>query len=335
LGQDAKINTLQFQYDFSKRFGGRLGYRYRHRTIFQSDVELTNGLFYPGTAPGVSPPVNAARGGCANGPFNADGTCTASTSASDSSQTTINENSLLLGFWARPTRSFRLSYDQELMYADNTFTRISPRQLQHYKLRTNYQPKPWASLFGTMNIYEARNNVSQVDHLEHNRNYGFGVSIAPAEKWSLDFGYNYQGIFSQTNICFPYSSGQAPPPFPACPITASPSPLQGLSFYNSKINYGYVGFTLKPAKRVSLAGGYAIDGVTGSTLILNPNSSSGPLDFNYHRPYGSVVVDIVKGLAFKTAWGFYDYNEKDSSLDLTGPRSFRGNLVNLSVIYSF
>ncbi len=335
LGQDAKINTLLFQYDFTKRFGARLGYEYRHRTIFQSDVELTDGLFYPGTAPGVTPPVNAARGACANGPFNADGTCTASTSAEDSSQITINENSLLFGFWARPTNGFRLTYDQELMYADNTFTRISPRQLQHYKFRTSYKPKPWASLFGTLNIYEARNNVSQIDHLEHNRNYGFGVSIAPEEKWSLDFGYNYQGIFSQTNICFVFGSGPPPPGFSLCTIPGSPVPLQAISFYNSKINYGYVDFTVKPIKRVTLTGGYALDSVTGSTLILNPNSPSGPLDFNYHRPYGNVVIDLGKGVAFKTAWGFYDYNEKDSSTDLTGPRSFRGNLVNLSVIYSF
>ena len=75
--------------------------------------------------------------------------------------------------------------------------------------------------------------------------------------------------------------------------------------------------------------------MTGSTLILNPNSFPGPLDFNYHRPYGNIVVELVRGLAFKTAWGFHDYNEKDSSLDPTGPRSFRGNLVNLSFIYSF
>ncbi len=108
-----------------------------------------------------------------------------------------------------------------------------------------------------------------------------------------------------------------------------------MSFYNSKINYGYADVTLRPLNRVALTAGYSIDGVTGSTLILNPNASSGPLDFNYHRPYGTVTIDLAKGLAFKTGWGFYDYNEKDQSSDPTGPRSFRGNLVNLSVVYSF
>jgi hypothetical protein len=76
---------------------------------------------------------------------------------------------------------------------------------------------------------------------------------------------------------------------------------------------------------------------TGRTLILNPNSPSGPLDYNYNRPYGTVTFDVAKGVAFRGGWSFYDYYEKNETPGVIGipSRSFRGNLVNLSMIYSF
>jgi hypothetical protein len=326
LGQDVKLNTVQLEYDFTKRIGGRIGYRYRHRIIDQRDVLLNTNTYDPVLAP---------TGPCTGQPLNPDGSCTVSSSSGDSFETTINEHSLLAGIWARPINNLRLSYDQELMYADNTFTRISPRQLQHYKFRGEFKPKSWLSMGTTFNIYEARNNVTQINHLEHTRNYGYHISVAPGDRWSIDAGYNYTGVFSQTNVCFIFGSGPPPPGFPPCPIAGSPVPLEGISTYNSKLNYGYSDIMLKPTKRVALRMGYAIDSVTGNTLILNPNSPPGPLNFNYHRPYGSVDVVLAKGVTWRTGWGFYDYNEKDTPFDPIGHRSFRGNLVNLTLRYTF
>ena len=330
LGQDAKLNTLQLEYDFTKRIGGRIGYRYRHRIIDERNVATTTNTYDPILVP---------TGPCAGQPRNPDGSCTVSGLSTVSLSnftfsTTINEHSLLAGFWARPVDALRLSYDQEVMYADNTFTRISPRQSQHYKLRGVFKPKPWLSMGATFNIYEARNNVAQVNHLEHTRSYGYNLSVAPGDRWSIDVGYNYTGVFSQTNICF-IVVGPPPPGFPPCPIVGSTVPQQGISVYNNKLNYGYTDLMFKPVRRVTLNLGYNVDSVTGNTLILNPNSPPGPLNFNYHRPYGSVAIDIGRGWTGKAGWGFYDYNEKSAATDPTGPRSFRGNLVNLSAVYSF
>ncbi len=35
LKQDTKMNTLELQYDFSRKVSARIGYRYQHRTIFE------------------------------------------------------------------------------------------------------------------------------------------------------------------------------------------------------------------------------------------------------------------------------------------------------------
>ena len=324
LGQDIKLNTVQLEYNFTKRIGARLGYRYRNRDIRHRVTEVADLLFFP-TLPN--------RGACAGEPLEPDGTCRVNTVESDEDKTIINEHSLLMGFWSRPTDSLRLTYDMELMSADNTFTRISPRQFQHYKFRAHYRPEHWLNLGGSFNIYEARNNVVEINHLQHSRSAGFTVAVAPKDRWSVDFGYDYNDIFSQTNICFTTTA----PPFGTvpCTIAGSPVPLQDLSVYRNKTHYGYGDLMLKPIKRITLNLGYSVTTATGDTLILNPNAPAGPLQFNYHRPYASVLIDVYRGLSWKAGWGFYDYNEKDQPGDPTGRRSFRGNLVKLSFIYAF
>ena len=88
------------------------------------------------------------------------------------------------------------------MYADNSFTRISPRQLQHYVLRTNYKAKTWLNFSGTINILEDRDNIQTVNHLAHNRDFSFSTVITPSEKWSIDLSYSYDDIFSTTLECY-------------------------------------------------------------------------------------------------------------------------------------
>ena len=78
---------------------------------------------------------------------------------------------------------------------------------------------------------------------------------------------------------------------------------------------------------------YTITSASGSTLILNPNSPTGPLSFNYTLPMAMVQFDITKRLSYKTGWNYYDYNEK-SDPGPTLPRDFHGNTVTLSVRYS-
>ena len=51
------------------------------------------------------------------------------------------------------------------MSADNTFTRIVPRQTQEYRLRTKYKITDWFNLNGSITIWEGRNNVFEVNSL--------------------------------------------------------------------------------------------------------------------------------------------------------------------------
>jgi hypothetical protein len=202
LGQDSKYNTIEAEYDFSRHFGARIGYRYGHRTIPVRLLTTANELFFPS---------NPNRGDCIGLPLNADGSCSfAGEVDSEDDLIEVNEHSALFGFWAHPSDALRVNFDLELFSGDNTPTRITPRNLQRYKIRVNYKPREWVNVSGTVNVLESRNNVVDIHHREHDRNYGFALMLSPNTRFGFEFGYNYNDIFSTTNICYVF--GFVPPP---------------------------------------------------------------------------------------------------------------------------
>jgi hypothetical protein len=346
LWQNLKSNTFELEYDFTNRVGGRLGYRYSNRKIADFNaVFFQNETFFPGPGPGS---VNAFRGDCpAPGTpgctLQPDGSVVFSgpQPGSDTARnlTDINAHSALFGLWTRPMDSLRISFDLELFSADNSFTRITPRQLQHYKVHATYKPRQWLSLDASFNILEHRNNVFTVKNLEHDRDYSFTGVFSPNDHFSFALGYSYSDIFSQAFIC--YSLGFGPPPSGTspCPFAASPSPLGALSFYDSTNHFAYGDLMWKPLKRITADLGYAGSFVHGNTLFLNPRQPFGPLSYNYQKPYVSIAVNLIKGLTYKSAWGYYGYNEKSVAnpigLAPMGGQDFNGNTATFALRYAF
>lgn len=334
LGQQITMNTVELEYAPWRQFGGSLGYRYRHRDIDVREFDLYTLTFFP-TLPN--------RGACAGQPLNPDGSCTVltfnGTSTTDvvpsftglepeSEKTEINEHSLLFGLWFRPARSFTARYDMEWMYADNVFTRISPRQLQQVRLRVNWEPAPWANVSASINIRENRNNVETVENKQHNHAYNLGVTVMPRDAWSLDFGYSYQDIFSATNICFVAT------PVPPGTLTCGAPFLEDVSFYSQKVQFFSFGAMWRPIKRVTTQVGYTGTFARGDTLILNPISPLGPLDYRYHLPVAGIRVELAPRWSVAGGWNYYGYNEK-GEVGPTVPRDFKGNVGTLGVRYAF
>ena len=325
LKQDWKVNTIEFEYDVTPRISSHVGYRYERRSIVNSFADFQLQTFFP---------TLATRGNCATGTVDPNGVCTVivpDTENPGKESLEINGHSFLFGVAARPNDALRASFDLELFSADNVSTRISPRNLQHYKGRVSYKPKDWINLAGTINILESRNNEATINHLEHNRNYGFTLMLNPKPKYGLEFGYNYDDVFSTTNICF--VATPTPPGTTTCP--GDTAFLQQHSIYNNKINFGYTNIMFKPIPRVTANLGYNLTSTSGNTLLLNPNLTTlGSLAFNFHKPTASVDVDLAKGFTWRTAWNYYDYNEK-SAPGLVAPRDFQSNSATLSLRYAF
>jgi hypothetical protein len=382
LAQNIKSNTFEVQYDFSRRYAAHVGYLYTNRTIASADQTFDTGEFYfPGGSTGNAGNLFlAARGDCALVAGVLPAGCTLLTTGpmagavqegsaanpipdagNDTSRNiiTINEQALLLGVVARPIDALRITGDFEFGYNDQSFTRIDPRQVQSYKVHATYKPRPWVNLDAAVDIHENRDNVSTVDNLEHDRSYSFSALFMGNQHLSFDFGYNYWNVYTQSLICFAYSTSAAnpaPPPatlpvstFPigvpqlstgtACPIAGSPSPLGALATYNSKDNFAHAAVIWKPAKRVTASVGYGGSFVRGNTIFLNPLTPSGTLDFNYQRPFASLEFAVYRGFSYRMSWNYYGYNETGATnpfgLAPIQLQDFNGSNATFSFRYAF
>lgn len=202
------------------------------------------------------------------------------------------------------------------MIADNSFTRISPRQLQHYLLRTTYKPQTWLTFAGTTNILESRDNVQTVNHLEHNLNYA------------------YDSVYSNTLECYTASpalpsAGTAPP---VC--VAAGTPLLSTGYYNQPTQYGVIGFMLAPVKRLHVNAGYRMSAVNGNSDFINARQVPGTLQSQYQTPYAHLAFDLAPGWTWKADYNYYSFGE-GTPIGPTLPRSFRGNVYTLAVRYAF
>jgi hypothetical protein len=372
LGQNLKSNTFELEYDFTPRIQGRVGYLYTSRTIadFFSTFNAAE-TFFPGGPVGTAMSSNlmeAARGDCTSTTFpatppvlpsgctqNADGSVTftgLSPSFNDTSRglTKINEHALLLGLTARPMDTLRIRGDFEFGSNDNSYTRISPRQVQSYKLHATYTPKQWLNIDGALDIRENRDNVPTVNYLQHARTYSFMTILSRNSKLSFDIGYSYTSFSSQADICYFY--GFAPPDlsttFPCPTDSVDFNALGALSIYRSRQHFAYFDMTWKPIKRVSMTFGYAGTFVGGENHLLNagvvlaPLNSrqpAGTLAFNYQKPYGSIQIDLYKGLSYKMRWNYYGYNGKAPfdvpGLQSIGNQDFNGSTAEFGFRYAF
>jgi len=326
LGQKRTANTFLLEYDFTKRITAHVGYRFERREITQRVDNTQIQTFYPGPTAAL-----AHRGACVGVPLNPDGTCTVAVPGADAGDdfTQINGSTGLVGFAAR-TDKFRLSGDVEFFSGDNVFFRITPRHSQDYRFRAGYKAADWINLGAAIRILEARNTSADIGLLQHNRSYGFSAALAkPEAMWGVDLSYDYNDIFSQTNICFVATPNLNPPGTISC---GTPF-LSGLSVYTNTSNYGSASLIMRPTKRITAGAGYAVTTTNGNTLILNPIAPTGPLAYNYHLPTASIAFVVSEKVTFKSGWNYYDYNEK-SNPGPTFPRDFRGNMFSLSLRYT-
>ncbi len=246
----------------------------------------------------------------------------------------IHANWGLFGLVLRPATQLRVNFNAEAMSADNAFTRISPRKLQHYRLRTAYNPRPWLSFAGTINILESNDNVQTVNHFSHNQDFSFATVISRSEKWGIDLNYAYDSVYSRTDECYissaPVAGAQQSPP--VCQDAGLP--LQSNGYYNQPTQYGSIGFVFTPAKRIHAAAGYRMSAVNGQAPPINIRQVPGSLQSQYQTPYAKLAFDLAPNWTWKADYNYYSYGE-GTPIGPTLLRSFHGNVLTLAVRYAF
>ncbi|MGA8866588.1 MAG: hypothetical protein WB510_06445 [Candidatus Sulfotelmatobacter sp.] len=305
FNQTWKRNQIELAWDVSKKVGARIGYRYGDQIFDHFNT------------------------------FQAGG----------EDSLTVHEQTALLGFWTRPTRTLRLNFDLEHTNYDNVIVRMAPRKESRYRFQTGYTPRPWAVLGGSINILEDANDNALTNYVGHNRNYGLTASLSPQAHFAVDVAYNYNDAIQNALICFadtpptgatlPFVAGATLCPGPiVAPATVPVNPLLANSFYTNNTHFGMTTVRFKFDKRTTINAGGSVTNVDGSIPQFNVLQPLGSSQYRYYQPVANLSVDLGHKLAWNTGWNYYQYNE-GSFVGPTAPRYFHANSLTESVRYAF
>lgn len=181
-----------------------------------------------------------------------------------------------------------------------------------------------------------------MNYLDHNRSYSLTAVVTKNEKLSFQAAYTYNNVLSLADVCFPIAFF-VPPGSTPCPSDPTSGLVGANSTYNSTVYYVYGGVMWKPIKRVSTTFGYSGTFTKGHVFFLDPTSGAtvptttppgGTLQYNYTQPYATVDVYLGHGVTYKTAWNYYNYDEKQPP-GLVGSRNFISNLATFALKYVF
>lgn len=247
---------------------------------------------------------------------------------------TINQNGGIFSAALRPASNWDLNVSAEMLYADNVFTPVAPRQLQHYRLHTIYRAKSWATISGAYNDMELHNNTNNnqaavaakdvtyagpLDHYAYSRIASMGAQLLPNEHYGLDFNYAYSDVYTRTNICYDAAAsatqaGAMTPSGTACPGAT----VRGATYYevgpvrdfiDAPTNAGSAALRISPSSSFKGAVGYRISSVDGSRFYNDPRDVAGSLVSKYQSPFASFAYTVHPGWIWKAEYNYFSYGE--------------------------
>jgi hypothetical protein len=273
--------------------------------------------------------ISEGQGACAhNVPIPVTGSCDAT-----SGEVTIHENGGVFNVALRPATNWNINGSVEMLYNDNAFTPMTPRQTRQYRVHTKYRPKSWAVISGAFNDMEHHNNTNNqqglagntnvyagpLDHVDYSRVVGLGAQLFPNDHYGIDFNYAYSDVYMADNICYDAAAsvtlpGAASPSGTAC----ASGPDRGTTYYDfgpvkdfmhAPTQSGSAALTLSPVKTVKSQIGYNINSVNGTRFYNDPRDVAGSLVSTYQSPFVNFAWTSRPGLTWKAEYNFYGYGE--------------------------
>ncbi len=325
FGQRFLTNNLTGTWDAASRATLSLTYRHGTHVIAENvySAATSTAPVDPGGNPGNTPLAVGAT---------TDGTVT------------INEDGGIFNAAVRPSANWDVNGTVEVLYADNAFTPVGPRQTKHYRVHTKYRPKPWVTISGAFNDLERHNNTNNnqsaiaagddpyegpLNHVDHSRIVSLGGVFSPNEHYGLDFNYAYSDVYTATNICYD-NGAQNASTVVGLPGTASlnssggPNVCLGVftrgsttqladwfarDFMDAPTQSGSVAVMMSPNKSLHSNIGYRISAVNGSQFFNDARAVNGSLNSSYQSPYVNLAWTIHPGLTWRAEYNFYGYGE--------------------------
>jgi hypothetical protein len=241
---------------------------------------------------------------------------------------TIHQNGGIFYAAMRPSERWNVNGSIGLLYADNAFTPITPRQTQTYRLHTLYRLKSWGTISASYNDVEHHNNTNNtgtasaagpIEHVDHSRVFGLGATLSKNEHYGLDFNYSYSDVYASTNICYSAgttanTAGAASPSGTACPGGT----VRGATYYmfgpvkdfmDAPTQYGTVSVHYSPNSKLRSNFGYTISSVNGSRFYNDARDVAGSLVSSYQSPFVNVAYSVRKNWIWNAQYNYFGYGE--------------------------
>ena len=259
--------------------------------------------------------------------------------ATSNGSVTINEDGGIFNVAVRPSANWNVNGSVVVLYADNAFTPVGPRQTKHYRVHTMYRPKPWATISGAYNDLERHNNTNNnqsavaagadpyegpLGHVDHSRIASLGAVLSPNEHYGLDFNYGYSDVYAATNICYDNGASATLPGTASTNSSGGPNVCLGVyargsttqladwyarDFMDAPTQYGSVALTMSPVDKIHSSVGYRISSVNGSQFFNDARAVNGSLVSTYQSPFVNLAWTVHPGLILKAEYNFYGYGE--------------------------
>jgi hypothetical protein len=259
--------------------------------------------------------------------------------ATSNGTVTIHEDGGIFNAAVRPTANWNINGSVEVLYADNAFTPVGPRQTKHYRVHTIYRPKPWATISGAWNDLERHNNTNNnqaavtagddpyegpLNHVDHSRLVSLGAALSPNEHYGVDLDYAYSDVYAATNICYDNGASATLPGTASTNSTGGANVCPGVytrgsttqladwfarDFMDAPTQYGSMALALSPVKSIHSNVGYRISAVNGNQFFNDARAVNGSLDSTYQSPFLNLAWTIHPGLIWKAEYNFYGYGE--------------------------
>ena len=295
-------DIIEGDYTFNRNYSVHFGYKFGHR----HDIVQTIGYAFNSNSPSLITDPTAD----------------------------IEENNTHVffgGFRARFTKNWNVYFDAEHGTADNIFTRIGNYNYTNVRAKSRYSPNRKLN-FNAGLIIRNNANPSEIAGVNtqdfgvdlHTRVFTSSVDWLPTSRITVNFGYNFNFVDSDSVIDYYY---QVPP-------AASVFHHFGHALYFQRNNYFFADVTSRINRRMTLYTSYHInkDNGQGSRLsdpaggtpipggVIPPGGSSpvtanlgGTLitsyPMNYQTPEARLAIMLNRHLDWNLGYQYFAYNE--------------------------
>lgn len=293
------VNTLEADYQFRDWLGFNIGWRYSNRRI-----ELL-GFNQP-----LAPATNLTR---------------TLIEEEEDNQT----NAVIGGFKLKPTKNWVIYTDAEHGDADNAFTRLANYRYTNLRLRSRWSFNQFAVGFSAISKDNENPSTSTAPPGNYpsgafiantkNRMFSAYVDWTPNSKFSLNTGYTYQQLTSETDI-----------------VINTGTLVRGGSRFYMRDHFAFFDVSAQPIKRVSIFASYRHNEDRGQgdrTAPLPILITSYP--FKLFTAESRVAIRLTKNIDWNIGYQYIEYTERFQPLSVGGPQDYHVNMPYTSIRFYF